>query len=633
MAVQGMGPYKAPGPDGFTPLFFQNNWDLMKTDLVKGFNLFLSTGFLTKSLNHTNITLIPKVRNPAKMTQFWPISLCNVIYKIYSKVLANRLKPLLSSLISENQSAFVPNRLIHDNVMLAQEVLHYLKKKKNGKTSFMALKLDMAKAYDKVECEFIQGIMEHMGFAKGWIKVIMGCVRSVSYSILINGESGGLIFPSWGLRQGDPLSPFLFLLCTEGFSLLLKQAVVRRHTHGICIGRSLFFSSNADPELKEMIRSILHIQESAWVNKYLGLPAVFERSKSASLKYLSEEQKFRHLKTSYYLKPIQSQFIKFWWSGSVDKSKICWRSLLGVWRSVILRYLLGYSNKNIFLMWTFLNHTALVAQVGSGGVLCLQRKLFLKALDGALQMGKRLIAGLTIGFLILLIPELLPLEKKIWGATPNGKFTVRSAYRLAMQMQYPPPSVSDATSRSCDHEFSSLWKTIWKLKVPQKDSFVLGSVVMKDCLVVPTRRDNVEALVEEGESPAELVLNRLLQRAFRATIVTQPQLIPQLVVQVEETPAQKRLKIIKGFSQLMPVMFEDGVDPMVADDYMKQVETQLTSMDVTEDHFKIILATYKFTKDAKFWCKSITNQYKIEEMSWDRFKELFYEKYLHASNR
>ncbi|XP_059663511.1 uncharacterized protein LOC132309197 [Cornus florida] len=86
-------------------------------------------------------------------------------------------------------------------------------------------------------------------------------------------------------------------------------------------------------------------------------------------------------------------------------------------------------------------------------------------------------------------------------------------------------------------------------------------------------------------------------------------------------------------NQLMPVMFEGGADPMEADDYMDQVETQLTSMDVTDDHLKIILATYKFSKDAKFWWKSVTNQYKIEEMSWDRFNELFYEKYFPAPKR
>ncbi|XP_059627995.1 uncharacterized protein LOC132270807 isoform X2 [Cornus florida] len=152
---------------------------------------------------------------------------------------------------------------------------------------------------------------------------------------------------------------------------------------------------------------------------------------------------------------------------------------------------------------------------------------------------------------------------------------------------------------------------------------------------VPSKRENVETPVpvEVGEGSVALEFNRLLQNVVRATIVAQPQLVPQPTVRVEETPAQKRLKIIKGFSQLIPVMFEGGADPMVADNYMDQVETQLTSMDVTEDHLKIILATYKFAMDAKVWWKSITNQYKIEEMSWDKFKELFYEKYFPLSKR
>ncbi|XP_059670206.1 uncharacterized protein LOC132315814 [Cornus florida] len=150
---------------------------------------------------------------------------------------------------------------------------------------------------------------------------------------------------------------------------------------------------------------------------------------------------------------------------------------------------------------------------------------------------------------------------------------------------------------------------------------------------VPTRRDNVEALVEVGEGSVALEFNRLLQNVVRATIAAQLQSVPQPTVQVEETPAQKRLKIIKGFSQLMPVMFEGGADPMIADDYMEQVETQLTFMDVTEDHLKIILATYKFAKDAKLWWKSVTSRYKVEEMSWDKFKELFYEKYFPLSKR
>ncbi|XP_059636028.1 uncharacterized protein LOC132278241 [Cornus florida] len=154
---------------------------------------------------------------------------------------------------------------------------------------------------------------------------------------------------------------------------------------------------------------------------------------------------------------------------------------------------------------------------------------------------------------------------------------------------------------------------------------------------VSTRRENVETPIEEGEGSVELVLNRLLQSALRATIATfsqlVPQPIPQPVVQVEETPSQKCLKLISGFSKLMPMMFEGGADLMVVDDYIDQVETHLTFMDVTDDYVKIVLATYKFSKDAKLWWKSFTNQYKVEEMSWEKFKELFYEKYFLVTKR
>ena len=124
----------------------------------------LNSGSLLKSINHTFITIIPKVQNPERVNDFRPTSLCNVIYKIVSKVIANRLKPFLNSIISEAQSAFTADRLITDNIFIAFESLHHMKNTCMGKKGFMALKLDMSKAYDRVEWLFLEKILLRMGF-------------------------------------------------------------------------------------------------------------------------------------------------------------------------------------------------------------------------------------------------------------------------------------------------------------------------------------------------------------------------------------------------------------------------------------------------------------------------------------
>lgn len=174
--------------------------------------------------NETIISLIPKVQKPERVTNLRPISLCNVLYKIISKILSNCLKKLLPEIISPNQSAFVPGRLISDNILIAYEFTHYMKNKKKGKQGWAAIKLDMSKAYDRVEWSFLEKMMIKMGFCQEWIGLIMECVSSVSYRVKENGSLSKPLEPERGLGQGDPLSPYLFLLCAEGFSALLNNA-------------------------------------------------------------------------------------------------------------------------------------------------------------------------------------------------------------------------------------------------------------------------------------------------------------------------------------------------------------------------------------------------------------------------
>jgi hypothetical protein len=187
-ALTQMHPDKAPGPDGFNPAFYQHFWNICGDDIYEAVKEWMERGYFPSSLNDTNICLLPKCENPTSMKEMRPISLCNVLYKMVSKLHANIMKLCLAKCVAEEQSTFVEGRSITDNALIDVEVIHALKRTVRGSRGELALKIDISKAYDKVDWGFLRGMLERLGFAKKWIHWMMLCVSSVNYLVLVNFE-------------------------------------------------------------------------------------------------------------------------------------------------------------------------------------------------------------------------------------------------------------------------------------------------------------------------------------------------------------------------------------------------------------------------------------------------------------
>ncbi|GKB63767.1 RNA-directed DNA polymerase, eukaryota, reverse transcriptase zinc-binding domain protein [Tanacetum coccineum] len=215
---------KAPGHDGYSSQFFKDAWNVIVKEFFKAVRDFFISGKLLKEVNSTVISLVPKISTPRRVSNYRPIACCNVVYKCISKILVNRIKGCLDSLVDQNQSAFIPSRQISDNVLLSQELLRgYHRKRGYARCAF---KVDIQKAYDSVEWSFLRDCLNRFGFHSTMIKWIMECITSTSFSINVNGDLRGFFKGKRGLRQGDPLSSYLFTLIMEVLNLIIKRNIV-----------------------------------------------------------------------------------------------------------------------------------------------------------------------------------------------------------------------------------------------------------------------------------------------------------------------------------------------------------------------------------------------------------------------
>ncbi|GJW63854.1 hypothetical protein Tco_0115738 [Tanacetum coccineum] len=267
-AMFSMGNDKSPGPDGYTAAFFKDAWEIVGSDVVNAVKEFFVNGKLLKELNHTVIALIPKIQNPTRINDFRPISCCNVLFKCISKIIANRIKGSLMHLISPNQSAFVPGRSIADNILLTHELMHNYHLDRG--VARCAFKVDIQKAYDTVDWGFLKSVLIGFGFHEKMIAWIMECVSTTSFSINLNGSFHGHFKGKRGLRQGDPLSPYLFTMVMEVLTLILRRKIrnsddFRYHRFcedleliNLCFADDLFLFSHGDDKSAKVIMEALN---------------------------------------------------------------------------------------------------------------------------------------------------------------------------------------------------------------------------------------------------------------------------------------------------------------------------------------------------------------------------------------
>ncbi|XP_060959406.1 uncharacterized protein LOC133030622 [Cannabis sativa] len=389
-ALKTINPDKSPGCDGMSAMFYHNYWSIVGDVVTKVVLEILNEGCSMESINKSLITLIPKIKSPTGMGDFRPISLCNVIYKIISKALALRFKDVLPAVILETQSAFLSNRIITDNILVAFELIHHLKHKTRGNRGYSALKLDMSKAFDRVEWFYIQEVMLKMGFHSTWVSLIMGCLSSTSFSFMLNGEEVGHVKPTRGLRQGDPLSPeeevhnlrglkltrhapsishllfaddsLLFCEATNSSSIAINKVLdIYHEASGQLLNTAksvMSFSPNTSQSAQNFFHQTLGMPISDCHERYLGLPAFSERDKKEMFSDVKEriwqklhawnEKLFSVGGKEVLLKAVvqsiptyamscfrlpttfctqlESMMANFWWGSNKDGSKIHWKS-------------------------------------------------------------------------------------------------------------------------------------------------------------------------------------------------------------------------------------------------------------------------------------------------------------------
>ncbi|XP_042505477.1 uncharacterized protein LOC122082041 [Macadamia integrifolia] len=269
-AIWDLDPDSSPGPDGYSGAFFRHCWELIGFDVCRAVKNFFSSGTLPKGINNSFLVLIPKMEGATSLDKFRPICMQNFFCKILSKVMATRLSSLLPKLISEEQGAFQKGKVIQTNISLASELANLMFECSRG--GGMGIKIDIQKAFDTVSWSFLFKVLKKFGFPDNWIGWLHQILRTSRISVLLNGGPVGFFGVERGLRQGDPISPLLFILAEEvlcrGIRLMLQDKKLQaiKGPRGVQMPGFLLFADDIFFFLNGSIKYVRHFHD--FLTKY-----------------------------------------------------------------------------------------------------------------------------------------------------------------------------------------------------------------------------------------------------------------------------------------------------------------------------------------------------------------------------
>ncbi|XP_027118292.2 uncharacterized protein [Coffea arabica] len=479
--LRSMDEESAAGPDGFTGKFFTFAWQVIAQDVYKAVLSFFCGAELPRFITSTSIVLIPKVQNPQDFSQFRPISLCNFFNKLLSRILADRVADILPKIISPHQTGFVKGRNITENFLLAQEVISGMAKKNRGGN--VVMKLDMSKAYDRVAWSHIINVLRRYGFGERFIDMVWRLISNAWFSIIINGSSYGFFKSSRGLRQGDPLSPALFIIGAEALSRALNNLTRKPGfvgfkvpygcppiTHLAFADDILIFANGSSFSLKAIMQvleayqrcsgQLINVQKSCYLI-HPSMPSARRRVidritrfawQSFPIRYLGFPLYFGRCKSSYFGEVCQSILARI----------LSWKSRL-----------LSFGAFSCKLWWNFrtgssLWSTFMKAKYCKGLHPC---QVELRKTDSSMWRRMTLPRENVFSILEQMVPEEGNEVEVIWMPTTSGKFSLKSAFGDIRQAR--PTSM--------------VFASIWHSRIPVKVSFfmlrlLLGRIPIPDQL-------------------------------------------------------------------------------------------------------------------------------------------------------